>query len=133
MRNTGKVHSAVSLNERLRMLKYKQGQFFHSHHDAVFVRGQDEGERAGEMSSVSVHVYLNQKFKGGFTTFQGKGRHLDVKPKTGSILLFEHNILHEGQKVTHGKKYVVRTDIMYSTANVGFTSAASGTTLTQQL
>jgi len=131
--NRDKVHTAVSLNERLRLLKYKQGQFFHSHNDAVFVRGPDEGARTGERSALSVHVYLNQKFKGGSTTFRGKGRHLDIKPKTGSILIFEHNILHEGQKVTHGKKYVVRTDIMYSSANVGFTSAASGTTLTQQL
>mmetsp|Transcript_3009 Transcript_3009/g.6562 ORF Transcript_3009/g.6562 Transcript_3009/m.6562 type:complete len:1062 (-) Transcript_3009:140-3325(-) len=132
-RNTGNVHRAVGINERLRLLKYRQGQFFHSHNDAVFVRGSDSGERAGETSSLSAHIYLNQKFKGGFTTFHGKGRHLDVKPKTGSILLFEHNILHEGQKVTHGKKYVVRADIMYSTTNVGFTSAASGTTITQQL
>eukprot|EP00585_Thalassiosira_rotula_P009144 CAMPEP_0196157058 /NCGR_PEP_ID=MMETSP0910-20130528/43339_1 /TAXON_ID=49265 /ORGANISM="Thalassiosira rotula, Strain GSO102" /LENGTH=319 /DNA_ID=CAMNT_0041421635 /DNA_START=36 /DNA_END=995 /DNA_ORIENTATION=- len=126
-------YRAVGLNERLRLLKYKQGEFFHSHNDAVFVRGPNEGERAGETSSVSMHVYLNQKFKGGLTTFHGQGRHMDVKPRTGSILIFEHDILHEGQTVTHGKKYVVRTDVMYSTAKAGLTSDASGTTLTQEL
>ena len=133
-RNTGKVHHAVTLNERLRLLRYKQGQFFHSHNDAIFVRGKEQGERAGEKSYVSVQVYLNEKFKGGNTTFHGRGRHLDVKPRTGSILIFEHGILHEGQKVTQGKKYLLRTDVMYSSsANVGFTSDVSGTTLTQQL
>jgi len=133
-RNSGKVQHAVTLNERLPLLRYKQGQFFHSHNDAIFVRPKEQGERAGEKSYVSVQVYLNQKFKGGNTTFHGRGRHLDVKPRTGSILIFEHGILHEGQKVTQGKKYLLRTDVMYSSsANVGFTSDVSGTTLTQQL
>ena len=139
------VKRAVSLNERLRLLRYKQGEFFHSHNDATFVRGPNEGDRAGESSHVSVQVYLNQKFKGGHTTFHGRGRHLDVKPRTGSVLLFDHNILHEGQRVTQGKKYLVRTDVMYAATttatttaaaapvNIGFTSDASGTTLTQQL
>lgn len=130
-RNDGAVQSATGLNERLRLLKYKQGQFFHTHNDATFVRGSDQGERAGETSHVSVHVYLNEKFKGGFTTFHGRGRHLDVKPRTGSVLLFEHRALHEGQKVTNGTKYIVRTDVMYSEAvDLGF---PSGTTLTDTL
>lgn len=130
-------HRAASLNERLRLLRYKQGQFFHSHNDATFVRGPNEGERSGETSHVSVHVYLNQKFKGGLTTFHGRGRHFDVKPRTGSVLLFDHKILHEGQRVTHGKKYLIRTDVMYANYNgedpLTFTDDASGTTLTQQL
>ncbi|KAL9184062.1 hypothetical protein ACHAXT_002148 [Thalassiosira profunda] len=125
---------AVGINERLRMLKYKHGEFFHSHNDAVFSRGSDQGVRAGEASFVSVQVYLNQNFKGGSTTFHGKGRHLDIKPRTGSVLLFEHGILHSGQTVTHGKKYLIRTDVMYATTyslsgSVGLSSAASGTTL----
>ncbi|KAL7539874.1 hypothetical protein ACHAXR_009684 [Thalassiosira sp. AJA248-18] len=132
-RNSGKVLCAVGLNERLRLLRYSKDQFFHSHNDASFVRGQDQGERAGEKSCVSVHVYLNQKFKGGSTRFWGGGRHLDVKPRSGSVLIFEHNLLHEGRGVTHGKKYIVRTDVMYSMKSAGFTSDASGTTLTQQL
>lgn len=134
-RNAGKDLRPTGLNERLRLLRYRQGQFFQSHNDAPFVRGADKGDRAGETSYVSVHVYLNHHFKGGNTTFRGKGRHLDVKPRTGSVLLFEHNILHEGQTVTHGKKYIVRTDVMFSPAanGLGYATATSGTTLTQQL
>jgi len=110
-----KLNHAVGINERLRLLRYRQGEFFHSHNDAKFIRGADQGERAGETSYVSVLIYLNHKFKGGTTRFHGNGRQLDVKPRTGSILVHEHNILHSGQRITSGKKYIVRTDVMYST------------------
>ena len=110
-----KLNHAVGINERLRLLRYRQGEFFHSHNDTKFIRGADQGERAGETSYVSVIIYLNHKFKGGTTRFHGNGRQLDVKPRTGSILVHEHNILHSGQRITSGKKYIVRTDVMYST------------------
>jgi predicted 2-oxoglutarate/Fe(II)-dependent dioxygenase YbiX len=104
---------SVGLNERLRVLKYSQGEYFGSHMDTKFVRGPNYGDKAGETSHVSVHVYLNDKFKGGQTRFHGKGRHYDVKPKTGSILIFDHNLLHQGAVIKSGKKYIVRTDVMY--------------------
>jgi hypothetical protein len=104
---------SVGLNERLRVLKYNQGEYFGSHCDSKFVRGPDYGNRAGETSFVSVQVYLNDKFKGGQTRFLGAGRHYDVKPRTGSILIFDHNLLHRGEALKAGKKYVVRTDVMY--------------------
>lgn len=104
---------SVGLNERLRVLKYSQGEYFGSHMDTKFVRGPNYGDKAGETSHVSVQVYLNDKFKGGQTRFHGKGRHYDVKPKTGSILIFDHNLLHQGAVIKSGKKYVVRTDVMY--------------------
>ena len=106
---------SVGLNERLRVLKYNQGEYFGSHCDSKFVRGPNFGDRAGETSHVSVQVYLNEKFKGGQTRFHGSGRHYDVKPKTGSILIFDHNLLHQGVVIKAGKKYVVRTDVMYRT------------------
>ena len=33
--------------------------------------------------------------------------------KTGSVLIFQHDILHEGSLLHEGTKYVVRSDIMY--------------------
>lgn len=126
---TGNRQGAQGLNERLRVLRYKRGQFFHAHNDAAFVRGPDEGTRSGETSHVTVLVYLNQKFKGGQTTFQGQGRFYDVRPQTGSVLLFEHGILHEGKEVTQGKKYIVRTDIMYSSMDDEHASADSTTAM----
>ncbi|KAL3781981.1 hypothetical protein ACHAW5_006071 [Stephanodiscus triporus] len=126
-KNSGMIPHAVGLNEHFRLLKYKQGQFFQTHTDTPFVD-------VGEMSCVSVQVYLNQNFKGGCTTFRSEGRYLDVKPRTGSILLFEHDILHEGQAVIQGKKYILRTDVMYSTNSSSNTGGVvSGTTPTEQL
>ena len=36
-----------------------------------------------------------------------------AQPKTGMALVFRHPLLHKGDRVTAGSKYVVRTDIMY--------------------
>ncbi len=36
-----------------------------------------------------------------------------VKPVPGRVLLFEHRLLHEGEEVSDGVKYVVRSDIMF--------------------
>lgn len=110
---------SVGLNERLRVLKYSQGEYFGSHCDTKFVRGPNFGDKAGETSHVSVQIYLNDKFKGGQTRFHGGGKHYDVKPKTGSILIFDHNLLHQGAVVKAGKKYVVRTDVMYRKMRTG--------------
>ncbi|KAL3781984.1 hypothetical protein ACHAW5_006074 [Stephanodiscus triporus] len=133
-KNSGMIPHAVGLNERFRLLKYKQGQFFRVHTDTPFVRRTSDHQSVGEMSCVSVQVYLNQNFKGGCTTFRSEGRYLDVKPRTGSILLFEHDILHEGQAVIQGKKYILRTDVMYSTNSSSNTGGVvSGTMPTEQL
>jgi len=111
---TSEEITAVGLNERLRFLKYGQGHFFAPHQDLRFVRGPECGEKAGETSHITVQLYLNEKFKGGATRFLCGKRHYDVKPKIGSVLIFDHDILHEGSKVTGGIKYSVRTDIMFS-------------------
>ena len=40
--------------------------------------------------------------------------YVDVVPEPGMVLLFQHNIYHEGALVTGGLKYAMRTDVMYS-------------------
>jgi hypothetical protein len=105
--------TAVGLNERMRFLKYEQGQYFAPHLDLQYIRGPEFGERAGETSYVTVQMYLNEKIKGGSTRFLCGNRYYDVNPKIGSVLIFEHDLLHEGCKVISGTKYSVRTDIMY--------------------
>ena len=132
--NRGELPHAVGLNEHFRLLKYKHGQFFRVHTDESFVRRASDGMSVGGMSCVSVQAYLNQNFKDGFTTFRSGERYLDVKPRTGSILLFQHDILHEGVTVIQGTKYVLRTDVMYSThSSCAMNSTISGTTPTEQL
>ena len=38
----------------------------------------------------------------------------DVVPGLGDCLVFSHPILHAGAEVRAGRKYAVRTDVMYS-------------------
>ncbi len=53
---------------------------------------------------------------GGATTFfsNDEKRRLDVQPKAGRVLIFQHRRLyHSGDDVLKGTKYTMRTDIMY--------------------
>ena len=36
-----------------------------------------------------------------------------VSPKAGTALIFNHDTLHDGQPVTEGTKYIIRTEIMF--------------------
>jgi len=38
----------------------------------------------------------------------------DVVPRRGRVLMFQHNIWHEGQTVVAGRKEVLRTEIMFA-------------------
>mmetsp|Transcript_35223 Transcript_35223/g.41551 ORF Transcript_35223/g.41551 Transcript_35223/m.41551 type:complete len:250 (-) Transcript_35223:245-994(-) len=110
---------AVGLNERLRFLRYDQGHFFSTHQDGTYIRKHEAGEsRVGERSLITCQLYLNEGFIGGSTGFESyhDRNHLryDVIPKMGSILLFEHGLNHEGATLIEGRKYVIRTDVMYT-------------------
>ncbi|KAF2074336.1 hypothetical protein CYY_004357 [Polysphondylium violaceum] len=102
----------VSLNERLRFLRYKPDQKFEAHYDGSYVR--ESGPKKGERSYITLQLYLNEGAKGGETTFFVQRKEYSVTPKTGMVVIFQHNILHEGAEVQKGLKYVVRTDVMYS-------------------
>ena len=95
---------AIGVNERFRFYRYDPGERFAGHVDAPFRRSN------GEQSLLTLMVYLNDDFEGGETTF----RELVVRPKTGSALLFRHEIFHEGTVVRRGRKYVLRSDVMFS-------------------
>ncbi len=101
------------LNERMRFLRYEQGDFFAPHQDGCFIT-PDRTQR----SYVTVQLYLSEGADGGNTTFlanPGKKTLQDVAvvPKIGRVLVFRHDIWHEGSLVTGGRKYTVRTDVMY--------------------
>lgn len=101
---------AVGLNERLRFYRYDQGQTFRPHYDGSFTR------TTGEKSLVTFMVYLNDDFSGGETRFDlavRDGGEISVEPRTGMAILFRHHLLHEGAPVVFGRKYVLRTDVMY--------------------
>ena len=102
----------VAFNERLRLYRYDIGQQFDWHRDGYFQRPN------GERSFFTFMVYLNDDFDGGATSFSDDGfgfpgGMLRITPAKGMGLLFHHPILHRGDPVTTGRKYELRTDVMY--------------------
>ncbi len=97
-------HRAVGLNERFRFYRYTEGEYFNWHGDGSFLRSD------GERSLFTAMLYLNDDFEGGTTDFWG-GR--SITPQRGMALVFEHRRLHRGAAVTRGRKYVLRSDVMY--------------------
>jgi prolyl 4-hydroxylase len=95
----------VGANERFRCYRYDVNQRFAPHYDGAFPRNEHE------CSLLTFMIYLNEGFGGGATTFHDFG--IDVTPRTGMALLFQHFLLHEGCVVTSGVKYALRSDVMY--------------------
>lgn len=57
-----------------------------------------------------------EPLRGGATPFHSSNmkRRVDVDPKAGRVLLFQHKgLLHSGDYVTSGIKYTMRTDLMF--------------------
>jgi len=94
---------AVGVNERFRYYRYDVGQQFDWHYDGAFQRV------SGERSRLTFMIYLNTGFDGGTTSFEDA----QIVPQEGLALFFWHAILHKGQPVERGRKYVLRTDVMY--------------------
>ena len=94
------------MNERMRMYRYEAGQQFAPHYDGCYER------TAHESSELTFMVYLNDDFAGGHTRFLHFGR--TIVPRTGDALLFQHALLHEGAVVESGRKYALRSDVMYA-------------------
>lgn len=112
--------------------RYVGGEYFRPHCDGSYETASRE-----ERTYFTLHLYLNNSgakgskgdLVGGATRFHSypsmekKEAILDVLPKTGRILLFQHrNLLHSGDDVVQGVKYTMRTDLLYS-----LTSSKSGT------
>ncbi|MFO0795886.1 MAG: 2OG-Fe(II) oxygenase [Gemmataceae bacterium] len=112
---------AVGLNERFRYYRYDPGQLFDWHFDGHYERTPDEH------SNLTVLLYLSGGFTGGATEFNFllSGRFDDddpvvsVVPEPGMALVFAHRILHRGAPVESGRKYVLRTDVMYRWGDTG--------------
>lgn len=108
-----KKWAPIGLNERLRLYRYDVGQQFDWHLDGYFERP------TGERSFFTFMIYLNDDFEGGATSFTDDRMSTNsrglfrITPRRGMALLFHHPIRHRGDPVTAGRKYVLRTDIMY--------------------
>jgi prolyl 4-hydroxylase len=101
--------AACGLHERFRFYRYEAAEQFGLHMDGSVRRGETEESRLTFM------VYLSGVEEGGETNFYGTGGVLQfaVRPSPGKALVFDHVRLHEGAAVRRGRKYVLRTDVMY--------------------
>jgi hypothetical protein len=95
--------TACGVNERFRIYRYDFGQKFDWHRDGCHERA------GGDRSRLTFMVYLNEGFDGGETTFETE----NIVPAQGMALFFMHHLAHKGQAVLDGRKYVLRTDVMY--------------------
>lgn len=117
------------LNERLRFLRYDPGDYFQPHMDGCYEHPYGH-PKAGDRSFVTFQLYLNEGFTGGSTRVFATGdspQYTDVVPKTGSVFLFEHRMMHSGETVTEGRKYAVRTDIMFTRRTLSAAAEATET------
>ena len=90
------------------------------------------GTDGSEESFITIQLYLNEGFEGGNTTFISSSSKADnvgvvpryimilfhckiftPVPRIGRVLVFQHDILHEGSILVQGTKYTMRTDVMY--------------------
>jgi prolyl 4-hydroxylase len=102
----------VGFNERWRYYRYDVGQKFDRHTDGYFERP------SGERSQFTFMIYLNDGFEGGSTDFYHTRPPLQVVPVRGLALVFAHKQLHAGTPIRNGRKYVLRTDVMYRKGTV---------------
>ena len=86
----------------IEIYKYEQSDFISAHYDS------EERFSNGNISNYTAILYLNEDFNGGETFFPEL--EFSIKPKTGSLLLFEHHILHEAQVVNSGCKMIFRSN-----------------------
>lgn len=95
----------VSWGEPLQILRYRGGQQYRPHHDAV--------AGADNQRILTMLVYLNEGYSGGETRFLSNG--LDVRGRTGDALLFRNAsndgapdpaAEHAGLPVTAGEKLI---------------------------
>ena len=111
--------TAIGLNERLRFYRYDPGQWFAPHGDGSYMRENHDHSRLTFM------IYLNDGFEGGETRFYIHHDYfvlldpnvvpdVSVVPKTGMALCFRHEMRHEGARMIGGRKYVLRSDVMYT-------------------
>ena len=111
----GEVWKFTRPNERMRFLKYIGGEYFRPHEDGSYATPSED-----ERSYFTLHLYLNNgngNLVGGATIFHSLNMvdKLDVLPKPGRILLFQHRgLLHSGDDVLRGTKYTMRADLMYA-------------------
>lgn len=113
LEHSGSHWRLSGLNSRFRSCRYQQGQAFTRHRDGAHAEGE------GRRSLLTLMLYLNDgaEFQGGSTRFYpdrwSPEAERNIRPQAGLGIIFDHAYWHDGQAVSEGTKYVLRTDVMY--------------------
>jgi hypothetical protein len=97
----------VGINERLRLLKYLPGDEFKPHVDGKYT------SPTGAISQITILLYLNVGYEGGYTSFHDGETWFPIVPETGMAALQDQDLYHGVPPVTSGVKYAIRTEVMY--------------------
>jgi prolyl 4-hydroxylase len=107
----------VSHVEDLQVVRYAPGGFYNDHHDSCCddtQHCQDFVRKSGQRV-LTILIYLNDEFEGGYTNFKNLNLNLKASPLGGIVFHplqlgggnFCHpNALHKGTPVTSGVKYI---------------------------
>lgn len=98
------LNDAVAIYPLWRYYRYLPGDHFKWHRDGIVRDSQ------GRCSRFTLLIYLNSDYQGGATQF----REASILPRTGMALLFPHQLLHQGERLRVGCKYVLRSDILFT-------------------
>ena len=100
-----------SLNPLMRFGKFTRDQMVQPHVDGSL-------EVNGLASHYTLVFYLSDVPSGGETRFLNvlNMHSLDVKPKRGRLLVFDHSLCHAALPVGTGCKYTLRTDALFKTS-----------------
>ncbi|CAK9440380.1 uncharacterized protein LODBEIA_P44800 [Lodderomyces beijingensis] len=119
----GEFSGARGLNPHIRIYRYGKHHHFGAHYDdSVKCYIPPEGTKQGT-TKWTLLVYLSgcsDGLRGGSTIFYkgdgGAGGEVRVEPVRGMALLHKHGdscLLHEGEIVTSGEKWVLRSDVIF--------------------
>ncbi len=71
----------------------------------------------GEQSFMTLNIYLTTipSFAGGATRFLSSDQQVitKIQPELGQALIFRDDVWHDGEELSEGVKYLLRTDVMY--------------------
>lgn len=82
--------------------RYDVGDYIQPHTDSPIILSNSL------TSNFTALIYLNDNYFGGETFFLEK--QFNIKPKKGSLILFQHHLVHEAQKIVVGTKFIYRSN-----------------------
>lgn len=102
------------VRDDIELVKYDKGDFFEKHQDFVKYT-------SNQFECFSLILYLNDDYEGGKTNlYISDDKKIISDTKKGQMLIFKNEIVHEGEKVTKGTKYILRLNLIGSQKNLEF-------------